>query len=383
MMKSRRIKLTIATLTCAMAFNSIALASSFTDTKGHWAKENIDSLVPKNIITGYTDGTFKPNNNITREEVSKILSSYIGEKEVENDKLNDIENRWSTKFIKHLVSEEIITGYPDGTFKPSNSVTRAEFATIVYKYLAKENKLVEGDLKALKDIEGHWAKDSIEGVVKAGYINGYPDNTFKPNNPITRAEVSKIVSLIDGFKPVELPIEKPIEPPIEKPIEPEKPVDIPVVNEKDVVVPKFKIVGHEKSGGMDLRIWLNNVIDFKTLDATFSTELVSHPQLNKGKLKDPFEGGWGTYDDTEIYKNIKPRYTLDIERLYSFNIDEKNDVKFTLDGKNFSELRPKIGEILTYHITVKTNKGTSQKYEVKIPYRNFTESIVTSGTRIK
>ena len=380
MMKSKKIKLTIATLTSCIAFNTIALATNFSDTKGHWAKENIDSLTSKKIITGYTDGTFKPNNNITREEVSKILSSYIGEKEVENDKLTDIEGRWSTKFIKHLVSEEIITGYPDGTFKPSNSVTRAEFATIAYKYLERENKLTEGQINKLTDIEGHWAKNSIEGVIKAGYINGYPDNTFKPNNPITRAEVSKIVSLIDGFKPSEKPVEPPIEKP-KDPVEPENPKEeVPVLNEKDVVVPKFELVGHNDTA-MDFDIWVVNAMDFKDLDATFSIELVSHPQLNKGKIKDIFEGGWMTFDETEIYKNVKPLYNSQIDDLYSFKIREKNDLSFTLDGKNFSEIRPKVGEILTYHITVKTNKGTSQKYEVKIPYRNF-ESHYTNGTRI-
>ena len=223
MRKSSKVKLAIATLTSCLALNAIAFASGLSDIKGHWAEENITSLAAKKIINGYPDKTFRPNNNISREEVSKILSIYMGEKEVENDKLSDIENRWSTKFIKHLVSEEIITGYPDGTFKPSNNVTRAEFATIAYKYLERENKLVEGQINKLSDIESHWAKENIEGIAKLGYITGYPDGTFKPNSPITRAEVSKIVSLIDGFKEPEKPTEpeKPIEP--EKPVEPEKP----------------------------------------------------------------------------------------------------------------------------------------------------------------
>ncbi len=263
MMKNRRIKLTIATLTSCIALNTIAFASSFTDVKDHWGKDHINNLTSKNIITGYPDKTFKPNSNISREEVSKILSSYIGEKEVENDKLSDIEGRWSTKFIKHLVNEEIITGYPDGTFKPSNNVTRAEFATITYKYLAKENKLTEGQINKLTDIEGHWAKQSIEGVAKAGVVKGYPDGTFKPNNSITRAEVSTVVSLIDGFKPVE----------------PEKPVEVPsgevsldeaITNQKEYPWLKDELLENVKVSYEKLPIQLSDnqpkIIEFSFMD---------------------------------------------------------------------------------------------------------------------
>ena len=213
MIKNKRVKLTIATLTSCIALTSTVLASGLKDIENHWAKQYIDNLTTKKVITGYPDGTFKPSSNITREEVSNLLSNYIGAKEVENDKLSDIEGRWSTKAIKHLVSEGIITGYPDSTFKPSKDVTRAEFATMVYKHLKKENKLTQGNLNKLSDIQSHWAKQSIEGIANSGAIKGYPDGTFKPNNNITRAEVSTVVSLIDGFKPVE---EKPVEPPVEE-----------------------------------------------------------------------------------------------------------------------------------------------------------------------
>ena len=94
-----------------------------------------------------------------------------------------------------LSAKDIITGYPDGTFKPNKSITRAEFAAIVSKYI-KNPKAAD---EVFADVPmNHWAKDAIAKVKAEGWISGYPDGTFKPNAPITRAEAVSIVNRMFG-----------------------------------------------------------------------------------------------------------------------------------------------------------------------------------------
>ncbi len=85
------------------------------------------------------------------------------------------------------------TGYPDGSFKPENTITRAEIATVFVRVLGLENRRVGGTV-SFSDIEGHWAKDNILKLAEYGLINGYPDGTFKPNGEITRAEITAMIS---------------------------------------------------------------------------------------------------------------------------------------------------------------------------------------------
>lgn len=198
-MKQLRKTVSIA-LASGILLGSVA-GSAMSDIGNSWAKSYIERLAEKGILIGYEDGTFKPDKNITREEASKIISEYIGNSEVpESEKLSDIEDRWSTKFIKHLVSKGIVTGYTDGTFKPEKNITRAEFATIVCRYLESEGLMEGADTSEVNlwDIESNWAKEYIKKVAAKGYINGYPNGSFKPNNLITRAEVSAIIALMDG-----------------------------------------------------------------------------------------------------------------------------------------------------------------------------------------
>lgn len=172
-------------------------AEATSDIKGHWAEDRIGLLISEGIIAGYPDGTFKPNNDITREEASKIVSEYVGERKTGSVELKDIAGIWSEDYIKHLYLEKIVNGYLDGTFKPKNNIIRSEFATMVYNYLKKSGD-IEENYKSVdfRDTRGHWAKESIDAVANLGYIKGYPDKTFKPDEPISRAEVSSIIALM-------------------------------------------------------------------------------------------------------------------------------------------------------------------------------------------
>ncbi|MEK4513369.1 MucBP domain-containing protein [Paenibacillus sp. FSL K6-2524] len=151
-----------------------------------------------NYINGYPDGTIKPENRISREEVAAIFyrlmddetrSSYL-----KNDSsYGDVEgSRWSNKHIATMENAGIITGYPDGTFKPGRQITRAEFAAIASRF----DHLDEQENTLFSDIKDHWAAKYIVSAANKGWIKGYPDGTFKPNQYITRAEAMAFINSV-------------------------------------------------------------------------------------------------------------------------------------------------------------------------------------------
>ncbi len=148
-------------------------------------------------IRGYDDGEVKADNAITREEIAMIFYRLTQSKdkdgyEVEDGAFVDVElGRWSNVAISYLKEKGIIQGYPDGTFKPTATVTRAEFVAIVEKYL-EANDGVEVNYADVSN--GHWAKEMISAVSRKGWMEGYPDETFKPEKAITRAETMTAIN---------------------------------------------------------------------------------------------------------------------------------------------------------------------------------------------
>ena len=149
-------------------------------------------------IEGYPDGTVQPEGNITRAEVTTMIYRLLTEDrraEIFTDTCDysDVEQRhWFNKAVSSMTVGEYVTGYPHGIFKPNQAITRAEFVTIVVRFL-------EGERDAenpFTDIDGHWAQKYILSAVDAGWIDGYPDGTFKPNEPIKRCEAMKIMNTI-------------------------------------------------------------------------------------------------------------------------------------------------------------------------------------------
>lgn len=150
-------------------------------------------------LQGYDDGQLHLEYNISREEVSAILcrvfteklSAYGSQKAAFPDVASD---RWSSESIGTMQQAGTIQGYSDGTFRPEGKVTRAEFVTMLARFFNLSGKTET----KLGDISGHWAEDYILAAVKEGWINGYPDGTFRPDQPITRGEVVIIIGRITG-----------------------------------------------------------------------------------------------------------------------------------------------------------------------------------------
>ena len=145
------------------------------------------------FLVGYTDGTFGPERNMTRAEVTTMFARLLTE-QIEVDKtytntFNDVpKSHWAANYIGYMQQFGIVAGYSDGSFRPDAPVTRAEFATIASQF----EKLTEGT-KSFSDVPAaHWAAKYINFAATRGWVTGYTDGTFRPENPITRAEVSAV-----------------------------------------------------------------------------------------------------------------------------------------------------------------------------------------------
>lgn len=154
-------------------------------------------------IVGYGNGEVRPQNNITRAEVATIFFRLLtddvrDENLTKTNRYSDVASTaWYNTAVSTLSSMGIITGYPDGTFRPNAAITRAEFAAIAARF---DN---DGDKTAAKfsDIATHWAKDEISIAYNNGWINGYPDGTFGPQRDITRAETMTLVNRVLNRQP--------------------------------------------------------------------------------------------------------------------------------------------------------------------------------------
>jgi hypothetical protein len=114
---------------------------------------------------------------------------------------SDISNLKNTDYIKHLASANVINGYNDNTFRPNNNITRAEFMKII---LVAKNINIETNIKNdYKDIGSHWAKNVVLTASKNGYINGFKDKTIKPNDKITFGQAAKIIDIAFALKTVD------------------------------------------------------------------------------------------------------------------------------------------------------------------------------------
>lgn len=169
----------------------------FTDVREHWAKEQIEELYIKGKIKGYEDGSFRPGQPVTREEGVAMLASLLPVAEVSPSGFSDTQSRWSDESIARLKDLNIIKGYEDATFQPTKNMTRAEFASLLYRFLVQMPIVQTAAVGTFHDINGNWAKPAIEKLSGIKLFNGYTDGTFGPDREITRAEVAVLINHVD------------------------------------------------------------------------------------------------------------------------------------------------------------------------------------------
>ena len=164
-----------------------------TDIDGHWAKSNIEYVYDHSLMNGYPEGIFAPENSITRAEFATVMSKFmeLGEDSAAADKFSDVDGHWAKGYIGALYNREIVNGVSDIEFAPDANITRQEIATI----LARAFKLTEksADVFADNDSIAEWASDFVYMTKAAGYMQGDENNNFNPIANATRAEVATII----------------------------------------------------------------------------------------------------------------------------------------------------------------------------------------------
>lgn len=155
-------------------------------------------------LKGYPDGSVHPGGNLTREEAAALFYRLLtpesrAQYDTEDCPFPDVEStRWSRPAIAALANAGLVKGYPDGTFRPAGSITRAEFAAITARF--DSEPLPDGEDR-FPDIKNHWAREEINRAAARGWVEGYPDGTFRPDTPITRAEATALINRVLGRLP--------------------------------------------------------------------------------------------------------------------------------------------------------------------------------------
>ena len=170
----------------------------FPDISGHWAETTIKSFVEQGYINGYGDSTFKPNNLITRAEFVKIVNKYCGLTKTSGKVFNDTQTHWAKDEIDIAVTNGVCNGVSSTEFKPNDPITREQASVMLsnYKKLSDENLDKIDKYNDSMNVSS-WAKTSVEGVLEQRYMNGYPDNTFRPKNNMTRSEAVVTLSRVN------------------------------------------------------------------------------------------------------------------------------------------------------------------------------------------
>ena len=172
-----------------------AEGTTFPDTTGHWASSSITRWTDEGIVHGYPDGTFKPDAQITRAEFSVIMQNLLKLTEKAENPFPDVrDSSWMATPILCLVKDGIIKGYSDGTFGPNNPILRQEAFVMLGRafYFPEAENPTLSNFSDGSSVSSY-AKGYIQTIVDIGAIAGYPDGTIRPKEPITRAEIMSVL----------------------------------------------------------------------------------------------------------------------------------------------------------------------------------------------
>jgi L-asparaginase type II len=169
---------------------------SFSDTAGHWAELDIKQAVTQKIISGYADGTFKPDNSVTRAEFTVMLMNAL--KVDQKGKMLEFTDKqeiplWAETAVAQAVDMGIIQGYEDQTFRPDNLISRVEMVSMISTALGVEPASQATTGFADDENIPAWAKGKVESIRLLGIIDGRSGNKFEPANTATRAEAVKVL----------------------------------------------------------------------------------------------------------------------------------------------------------------------------------------------
>ncbi|PRX62977.1 putative repeat protein (TIGR02543 family) [Cohnella sp. SGD-V74] len=171
------------------------------DITGHWAEAEIKAAVAKGIVTGYQDGTFRPNQQVSRVEFTALLNrafKLIGNEGASENPQSEFADAasiptWARSSVAEATAQGLIRGFADGTFRPGELISRTEMAVIAARALhlsdALDTKLAFVDANDIPV----WAREAVAAVQRAGLMNGKNGNRFDPRAPVTRAEAAGLI----------------------------------------------------------------------------------------------------------------------------------------------------------------------------------------------
>lgn len=214
-------------LTLAMVLSVVVVPASAAETypdvlAGQWFAESVyrwtetaadidekGEVVP--VLTGYPDGSFKPGNPITRAETAKTLASVFGLMEQAENNFSDVaEDKWYYGFVLAAAKAELVKGYPNGTFRPDKNISRQDAFVILKRAMLWDKKGNPETLKKFDDVSVldkngdevnltlEYAQADVAAMVEAGYILGDQNNEINAQDPITRAELMKVLDRMIG-----------------------------------------------------------------------------------------------------------------------------------------------------------------------------------------
>ena len=191
-------KQAIAFLLSAAMTTGVTIPVLANDITGHWAQATITKWQQNGKIDGYQDGTFQPDKSITRAEFLRLLNHTVDTSlpSSENAQFSDVQQKdWFYQDVMQAMHNKITTGFADGTFRPNEPITRAQAAMMISS--AKGLSADETAANHFQDSVPTWAKGAVGAVVAAEYLAGYTDGTFGADKNMTRAEA---VSALDRME---------------------------------------------------------------------------------------------------------------------------------------------------------------------------------------
>lgn len=181
---------------------------SFSDVGEHWGSSFINQAVKLGIITGYENHSFRPNASVTRAEFAAMIARAFALTPDATASFNDTGSNWAAGYIGVLASKGVITGYSDGSFKPNAPISRAEMVVIISRILNLD-VLAAGQPVSFNDVSSsYWAANAIERASSANLVQGISSSAFAPNGTTTRAEaVTLIIRALESDSSIKALIE--------------------------------------------------------------------------------------------------------------------------------------------------------------------------------
>ncbi len=348
-LKGKRI---VAGILATMLLGTTVWAAAPYDIQRHWSGDAVNTLMEHDVVHGYPNGRYYPDKSITREEAAQLLALLIQEIEKETPPPSeevtpspapseevtpspapteevtpspivfpDVEEGcWSKDSIDFLVERGSITGYPDGTFRPEASVTKAEYAVMIYRYLVG----AEGEGKdynpVFPDVKDGFAYEAIYYLYEHNIITGCPDGTFRPSQPLTRGEAATMLLRLTNWETI----------PVEVVLPKRTVIDVPYISQ---LYPVYAVVGCEptsllmglKGKGYALNVGLRQFLDEMP-------KTTSNPA--KGFVGSPYVADKTKKTRTTIYPPILAQYASQYGEVVDFSGKSPEDIQFEVLNGN-------------------------------------------------